>query len=157
MGSEDKIQCALLNENIESKPKKCVNPKVSCMHRLGKRCNWVEFGDTESFLATRNMTANRFTMECKKGSVRIRMMLIIDNYYEFLKAKHNIYPSLEDNVFTCLEFPFDYPNHYWSKDMIDQTLVESNIEDFSKTLTDKAVELFLGSLNVLKEYFEDDN
>lgn len=149
-----RIECALVEEDSECKPSICILPERDCMHRLGEKCGWVEFGDNEKFASLRGVTVNKYSSEAKKGIVKIKTLMIIDGYYEFIKKKFDKYPSNKDNVFTVLAFPFNYANHYWSSFMITKALEDDVILEYASTLPDKSLGLFNQAIEELQTYFE---
>lgn len=122
------------------------------MHNIEGACAWVEFGDNESFISTRKVSNNKFISEAKKSSSNIKRMLLVDNYYEYLRGRFDIYPT--ERAAVELEFPFDYPDHIWSDALLELAVDEEILESFCESLPEKSADLLRNSVYDLELEFE---
>jgi hypothetical protein len=149
------IQCALIENRIATKPTKCTHLDHSCMHRVDGRCCWVESGDNDGFASRRNLSSNKFVSEAKKSVSKIKLLYLIDRYYEYIRSEYGIYPKKGEGK--SLEFPFDYEGHIWSDEIIRKALSENNLEAFAKHLPNKSVNVLIDSLESLRIFFDNSN
>lgn len=151
-----KIPCALIESRVNNKATACTHKQHPCMHRLRGKCYWVEAGDTEEFITRRDMSTNKFNSEARRSVSDIKTLFLVDRFYEFLRAEHSMYPKL-DQAITDLEFPFNYPGHIWSIDLVNVALSESSVEAFAKHLPDKSIDTLIESLEILRSFFDNSN
>lgn len=148
----ENIECALLTNGYKSRSSVCALNNPNCMHNIEGSCAWVEIGDNETFISTRKVSNNKFLSEAKRSSLNIKLLVLVDNYYEHLRTKFNVYPTERAGI--ELDFPFDYPGHIWSDQLLELAVDSDILEPYCDTLPEKSAEMLLNSVYELELEFE---
>lgn len=145
------LECPIKTESKPNKRIKCAISNPECMHNVDGICCWVEIGDTDGFIQSRGITSNRFTSEAKKDGARIKLLVVVDSYYEYLKATLGVYPSTECR--RDLTFPFDFDGHCWTYDLLLEATKSSVLEEYCLTLPDRSADMLRNAIDKLLSDF----
>lgn len=145
------VECPMVSGIKPKRNDRCINPSIDCMHNVDGKCCWVEIGDIEGFVTLRGITNNKFTAEAKKESAKIRELVIVDSYYNYLKSRFNIYPKTRCS--RVLSFPFDYVDHYWSDELLLEATKGSVLEDFCSDLPERSADILRAAIENLLNNF----
>lgn len=117
-------------------------------------CNWVELGNNEKFARIKQLTPAKFSSRSKTAVERIRTMYLVDSYYNSLIEKHDIDPKVYIRL-TDLAFPYDYPNHYWSIELLRFALLYDNVSDFKERVVGKSWDFFIEMIEYFRELVQE--
>lgn len=118
----------------EERPRQCTkfqNDAIApCMHYKEGRCIWVDSGDPVEFASSRDITHSRFSRIAKAGEYNIRLIIIVDAYFEHVKSNMVTNANTLKEEALELDFPFNYPEHRWTQSIVNAAISEKSYRKF---------------------------